>query len=320
MRRFRKILVGVDLSWCDRFVSDELSEPNKEAVRQAMWLARLNTATVDFLFSIELSARTQELITECGTEESNVLDEAKEQLAFLVENARKEGIKAQGHVVIGRSWVELIRQVLRNQNDLVLVGTHHRSSFQDFFLGSTGIKLLRKCPCPVWITQPWNKPSLDSILVAHDLRSVGDLAMQLGCSMASLQEAQLHVVHAAEHLDFDFIFPASISAKHKRAYGNESRSHIEAQLAGLNLPRPAAMHFVIDPPEVAIMRCIEQYRIDLLVMGTVGRTGISGCFTGTTAERLLPRIPCSLLAVKPPSFQTPVSLDESEAMTATFSL
>ena len=48
MKRFNKILVGVDLSWGDCFVADELSEPNAEAVRQALWLAQLNSASVDF--------------------------------------------------------------------------------------------------------------------------------------------------------------------------------------------------------------------------------------------------------------------------------
>lgn len=313
MRRFRKILVGVDLSWGDRFVSDELSAPNAEAVRQALWLARLNSASIDFLFSIDLSAKAQEVISECGTDECNVLDEARGQLSVLVKNARKERITAESHVVIGKSWMELIRQVLRKQNDLVLVGTHHRSTIQGFFLGSTGIKLLRKCPCPVWITQPWAEQTLDSILVAHDLRPVGDLAMELGSSMASLQNAQLHVVHAAEHLDFDYIFPASVSAQRKQTYGDEARKHIETQLAKANLPRPAMIHFLFDTPMVAIMNCVEKHNVDLLVMGTLGRMGIPGFITGSTAERLLPRISCSLLAVKPPGFQSPVLLEEQQA-------
>lgn len=308
MKRFKKILVGVDLSWGDRFVSEDLSEPNAEAVRQALWLAQLNSASIDFLFSLELSAKAQEVISESSCDEPNVLDEAKGRLAALVDDARRVGVAAESHVVIGKSWVELIHQVLRKQHDLVIVGTHHRSAIKGFFLGSTGIKLLRKSPCAVWITHPRAEQNLDSILVAHDLRPVGDLAMELGCSMASLQDAQLHVVHAAEHLEFDYLFPASVSAQRKHTYGEEAKEHIESQLAGLNLPRPAIMHFVIDPPIVAIMNCIEENNVDLLVMGTVGHTGIPGFFTGSTAERLLPRIPCSLLTVKPSGFQSPVLL------------
>ena len=95
----------------------------------------------------------------------------------------------------------------------------------------------------------------------------------------------------------------------KQAYRDEANKHIETQIAAANLPRPAKTHYVIEPPEEAIMNCIEQHDIDLVVMGTVGRAGISGFITGNTAERLLPRIPCSLLAVKPPGFVSPVSAE-----------
>ena len=199
--------MGVDLSWGDRFVADELSEPNTEAVRQALWLAKLNAASIDFLYALDLSPKAQELISESSTDESKVLEQAKNRLAQLTAQAQAAGIAADGHVVVGKSWLELIRQVLRNQHDLVLVGTRHMGAIQGFLVGSTGIKLLRKCPCAVWVTQPRTGQEFDSILVAHDLRKVGDLALELGCSMAKLQHAQLHVVHAAEFPEFDYMFP-----------------------------------------------------------------------------------------------------------------
>ncbi len=308
MKRFKKILVGIDLSWADRFVAEELTVPNAEAVRQALWLAKLNAASVDFLFSLDLSVKAQQLIAESRKHESSIVDEAKDRLAELVRKSQQEGVEAESHVVFGKSWVELIRQVLRKQHDLVLVGTRNLSATQGLLLGSTGIKLLRKCPCAVWITQPLTDQKFDSILVAHDLRPVGDLAMELGCSMARLHHAQLHVIHAAEFSEFDYLFPATISTERKQEYRREAEEHITSQLASADLSLPAKLHFVTEPPEVAIMNCATQLKCDLIVMGTVGRTGVSGLITGNTAERLLPQIPCSLLAVKPPGFESPTSL------------
>lgn len=51
---------------------------------------------------------------------------------------------------------------------------------------------------------------------------------------------------------------------------------------------------------------MRHFRKILVVMGTIGRSGIRGMITGNTAERLLPRLHCSLLAVKPDGFQCPV--------------
>ena len=50
--------------------------------------------------------------------------------------------------------------------------------------------------------------------------------------------------------------------------------------------------------------------VDLIVMGTVGRTGIPGFIMGNTAETILHQIDCSVLAIKPPAFITPVTLED----------
>ncbi len=311
MKRFKKILVGVDLSWGDRFVSQNLTPPNEEAVRKALWLAQQNSASVDFLFSLDLSAKAQELISKSNVDESTVLNEAEDRLALLVKDAREKGIDAKSHVVVGKSWLELIRQVLHNDHDLVIVGTRHLGAMQTAFLGSTGIKLLRKCPCPVWVTQPPAEKEAKSVLVAHDLRSVGDLAMELGSSLAEMQEVPLHVIHASEYPELDDKFPSGvISEEQKNAYREESEATMHKQLALANLSVPTNVHFSTERPDAAIMNCVGQNDVDLLVMGTIGRTGIPGFVTGNTAERLLPQIPCSLLAVKPPGFESPVTLQQ----------
>ena len=62
-------------------------------------------------------------------------------------------------------------------------------------------------------------------------------------------------------------------------------------------------------PEDAIPLFVVSEGIDLVVMGTVARTGIAGFIIGNTAERMLQRLVCSVLAVKPDGFQTPISVD-----------
>jgi nucleotide-binding universal stress UspA family protein len=52
-----------------------------------------------------------------------------------------------------------------------------------------------------------------------------------------------------------------------------------------------------------------QLEADLIVMGTVARTGIPGFIMGNTAEAILNQIDCSVLAIKPPGFVTPVTLE-----------
>jgi len=49
--------------------------------------------------------------------------------------------------------------------------------------------------------------------------------------------------------------------------------------------------------------------IELIVMGTVCRTGVAGLIIGNTAENVLRQVDCSVLTVKPEGFVSPVNLD-----------
>ena len=55
-----------------------------------------------------------------------------------------------------------------------------------------------------------------------------------------------------------------------------------------------------------VLAVAEHVGADLLVMGTVCRTGVSGFFMGNTAEQVLQQVECSVLTVKPDRFITPV--------------
>jgi universal stress protein E len=189
--------------------------------------------------------------------------------------------------------------VLQNEYDLVVAGTRHQGALQGLLMGSTGIKLLWKCPCLVWITQPQPKRVITSILAVHDMRPVGDIAMELGCSMAELHGAQLHVLHSLEFPELEYALPARISAEKAAELRAKAEQHINAQLANHEFAKPPQVHIITETPVSAILKHVEKDAVELVVMGTIARTGIAGFVVGNTAERLLPQIPCSILAVKP---------------------
>jgi nucleotide-binding universal stress UspA family protein len=60
-----------------------------------------------------------------------------------------------------------------------------------------------------------------------------------------------------------------------------------------------------DPGRV-IPEFVATERIDLLVMATIARTGVPGMLIGNTAERMLQSVDCSVLAIKPRGFVSPV--------------
>ena len=77
------------------------------------------------------------------------------------------------------------------------------------------------------------------------------------------------------------------------------------------LIQPPEIHLREDLAENAILHAILNDQYDLLVMATIARSGLAGFLMGNTAERLLPQVTCSVLAVKPDDFKCPVSMDDS---------
>ncbi|MET0081273.1 MAG: universal stress protein, partial [Candidatus Thiodiazotropha lotti] len=68
----------------------------------------------------------------------------------------------------------------------------------------------------------------------------------------------------------------------------------------------AAVEMIHGDASKVIHQFSDSLNADLIIMGTVGRTGVPGLFIGNTAEDVLQTAKASILAVKPPSFVSPV--------------
>jgi universal stress protein E len=153
---FKNILVGIDLSHCPRLSLDALSPVAHDVFQRAVWLAQKTSGKLTFLAALNL---TQELILMLEEKYRLVVmrkieDEASQVLSHLVQRAGEAGVAATAVFVRGIGWLEIIEQALREDHDLVLVGTRQSSGAQHRSFGNTAKKVLRRCPCPVWVSRP----------------------------------------------------------------------------------------------------------------------------------------------------------------------
>lgn len=310
MKRFKNILVGVDLSAADRLYGSEPGPTTRSAIDRALELAQQNSARVTLAFALDVSERARFLIDHTDGEERNG---ARGEIHAIMENLEKPfrdaGVEVDHQITIGPSWLELIYHVLRANHDLVIIGSRAVGPLERFFLGSTGIKLLRKCPCPVWVVKGHDQHKVDSVLVANDLSPISNQAMELGCSMADISNAELHILHALEHAKEHAAIATVVATKSDDENFREiAEQEIEAQLKQIAPTTKANVHIIEQGADQAIATALDEHKVDLLVMGTISRTGIPGYLIGNTAERLLPYLNCSVLAIKPEGFVSPIHL------------
>lgn len=255
--------------------------------------------------------------------EEDVISYHRERMAQMVSIARANGVDVTEAVLQGMPFVEIIRMVLREGHDLVIKGGAPRSGGSVALRGGD-MHLLRKCPCPVWILNEAEGATNAVVLAAVDPGVPGDVAresldravLDLASVLAAAGGAALHVVHGwtleveralrdgqavGRKIDVD----AMVAAAGAQAQERLARTCASAEI---KLPAQRA-HLCKAPPGDAVVDIALEVGADTLVLGTAGRTGVSGFIMGNTAETILNRVQASILAVKPPGFESPVRLE-----------
>ena len=317
MSGFKKIMVGVDLHHADRLADTELNPPTITAIQRSIWLAAQIDAEIVFCAVLDLGAHTQELLHEhFGDAARNVEEVSEKVLGRLVKQAADKGCRASSKLMYGTPSYELLKESVLGKYDLVVVGTKDLGIAGRFLLGSTSMKLLRRCVCPVWVTKPDPKPDDLNILICSDFSDVSQQMIHMIVNSCQNTDTKVHLLHVSESLGEKSIWTSSIPeeqlAEHREKLRRENEVKLSNQLSQTDyrtLKNGVKTHVVDGSPEEVIPRIAEQEGIDLIVLGTVGRSGIPGILIGNTAERILTHIDCSVLAVKPVGFECPVKFE-----------
>jgi len=242
------------------------------------------------------------------------------QLARLANGIT--GVTVDWQVLLGSPALALIQEVLRSGHDL-LVRSHTRDLVargpKPF--GDVDTQLFRKCPCPVWAVGPGPVPQYPRIVAAvhpdakdANARQMNATIIELSVFITDLERGDLTLLQAWQP------FGERSIRSHTTDEAFSAYLHLEQRSAAESLTklrdsfgdylRGVQVELRRGEAEQAIPEFVVAQGIDLVVLGTVARTGIAGLLIGNTAERLLRKLPCSVLAVKPGGFVSPVRLDE----------
>ncbi|HWB09316.1 MAG TPA: universal stress protein [Pirellulales bacterium] len=315
MSIFKNVLVGIDLLQVDGRGSTNFSPPVQEAIKHGLWLAEKASASLTFFAAVDVPEdQLHSLEADVPRVAGQLHRLGRRALDDLVHSARNRGLTADAKLASGKGWTEIIREVEQGRHDAVIVGTRNAGALQRFLFGSTAMRLLHNCPCPVWVTRPEPRPVPCNVLVATDFSPVSEIAVKLGLAIGELCGAKVNLLHAVDYL-LDRLWSTGLLHTNTQVYHDrvkaEAREQLADQLARVAGGQTAAtveLHVVEGESiaDTAILDFIQEHQIDLLVMGTIARGGLPGVAIGNTAERLLTHVPCSLLAVKPADFKSPI--------------
>jgi universal stress protein E len=301
MKRFKNILAVYDNN-----------EGAEDVLDQAIMLAQTNQARLTIIDVVEPDRQSE-----------NNLRERKRRLERLIPAIKSDSTvkNVETRVLVGTPFLEIVREVLHEHHDLVIASAEGGSIVRNVFFGSTATHLVRKCPCPVWILKPGQEIPYVRVLAAIDPKmhdstsaSLNIKVMDLSTSLARMSSAELDIVHAWDVTgnDRDTLASEAPARTHKailEKHETQHRAALDALLQDYSLSDIKHEKVLTRGiPQRVISDLVNGRQVDVIVMGTVTRTGIPGLLTGNAAETILSSVSCGVLAVKPDGFVTPVTL------------
>lgn len=319
MNRFQNILY---------VMGNQNNEPSPSLMR-AVSLAKNNQADLTLL-AMHTKTTLPLYAQGIGIDENSLqqrIKEREEEALTKLSQALEKEIETTILVRSGKKYIESIRVVQAHNFDLVIKEADEYN-WLDHLIVSDDMHLLRQCPCPVWLMKKESeKENYQRIMAAVDFdtendetenEQINEVIVDLASSLSLSNFTSLDIVNVYDVPQAGFISlwaeqPDKIERKlfeseHRlrqqkmdgllytmqQQLGDESyeyvspRSHTIQGIAGQEIPKFA-----------------KENDIDLVIMGTVARSGIAGVLIGNTAETVLSQLQCSVLAIKPPGFVSP---------------
>lgn len=213
-----------------------------------------------------------------------------------------------------RPFESIINAVLEEGYDLVVKGTHQHDTFKSVIFTPTDWHLIRKCPAPVLLVKEKQWPEDGHILAAVNAVSDDDLHIELNDRIikdaqfiSKLANAKIHLVNAypATPVNIAIEIPEFNPSQYTEAVKkhHENSTYELAEKYGLTKEDCLVKEGL---PEDVIPAVSKMHNTELVVIGSVGRTGLSAALIGNTAEHVIDNLDCDVLALKPDGYKSPL--------------
>ena len=309
MKQFNNILYAMNLS------GDET-----EALKQSFSLARNAQA------SLKVLTLYPELPTKLQAQQDSYEKFLKEQThnaltqAIAIVPTDLSTVETEIRSSDAPLGIELVREVIRHDYDLLIKEAEPKES-EGF--KALDMMLLRKSPSAVWLARPiaHSRKEIRVCVAINPLdeeKNARELAIRL------LQTARMIADDCSGTLEivsfWEYAFESYIS--HNRWANIEDEEMIET-LQGVQsehfmelnrlikasgIEGKIKIHHLRGEASKLLSKFTKEEKIDIMVMGTLSRSGIAGFFIGNTAENVFEELTCSLLALKPHGFVSPVTI------------
>lgn len=298
----------------------DCSAKNSPALARATAIARQCGGAITLFHSLYASAIAGEGVLGAGRLRHDIqaaLRLRRRQLEAVAQPLRREGIPVRIRVTWDYPIHEsIVREVLREKPDLLVAESQRLTRLARVVLSNTDWQLIRVCPAPVLFvkcTRPYERArvlaAVDPLhtyakpaeLDADILAVAADLARRFGGRLHVAHVYQLATPFTSGVLMEPVPLPVNISARQLERV----RREFDELIGRYELPE-RRRHLRSGNPADEIVAIAKRTEAAIVVMGAISRSGLRRLFVGSTAERVIDRLECDVLVLKPAGFRSPV--------------
>jgi universal stress protein E len=308
MQKYKKILAVIDPTTEDQ-----------KALKRAVELAKKTQGTITaFLTIFDLSYEMTTMLSgqERDAMRQSVINDRVQWLNSMIKDLPYDDIEINCQVIWhNRPFEQIILQVIEHQFDIVIKGTHQHDKLKSVIFTPTDWHILRKCPCPVLLVKDHNWPKKGNIVTALNIgsdepehQSLNNKLTVEAKNLTSVIDANLHLVNSfpGTPVNISIEIPEFNANEYNHSMLKHHQEAMKAHADKFEIPQ-SNTHIKEGLPEDVIQSLALQLDAELVVLGTIGRTGISAALIGNTAEHVIDRLNCDVLAIKPEGYISPLA-------------
>jgi universal stress protein E len=289
----------------------DADHPEQPAFDRALTLAKQVDASITVLSSCYESYCEEGSSFDVETRQkikSALINKTTAWLESFRSEADNQGLSFEPEVHWQKNIHDAVMESLNNSDfDLVIKDSHHHRGIVDRIFTHADWSILRHCPAPVLMVKsakPWSHnrilASIDATSHDEGHKLINENILDFAEHLADHFDTDLHLVNAYPMVALAFAMVPEVTAP------DDIQDFVTRQHKD-NCDRYAAkykinddhIHIAEGDPEDVVEAINKELDADLVVIGTVGREGLAGVLLGNTAERIVDRVPCDVLVIKP---------------------
>jgi nucleotide-binding universal stress UspA family protein len=216
----------------------------------------------------------------------------------MVSQITEQGIECYSELIIGNQVEVICDTAERKGVNLVLLGASKARKLE-YKLGSSSDEIIRNVSMPVWVIEKDKSLNVKNILCPVDFSDESKVALDNALHVCRRFDAELKILHVVKSHGEEYS-KFNLELTFQEAETREkTNAKFDEFLKGVNLTDVNwEKEVIFGDASTEIIKSIKDNKIDILVMGSTGNTGLKRLLIGSVTQKVSRKVPCSFIISK----------------------